>query len=155
MGNIMKNNCSTRACSCKNDNMNKLIYLINCILLIINVFLGIWFTVYTVLGSYPIGSYIIADDIEIQLISALVFEFVFFIISKVMSSQLKIDLSFKGKEIFDFIPKAVVILAAIIDSALIVYSLIVEINIEFEVMIIVMTFSILLETGITGMFKLK
>ncbi len=133
--------------------MNKIMYLIHCILLIINVFLSIWFTAYIVLGSYPIGSYITADDIKIQLIATLIFEFVFFIISKIMSLKLKVDLSFKGKEIFNFVPKAVIISAVIIVIALIVYSLIIKINIEFAVMIIVMTFSILLEIGITKMFK--
>lgn len=133
--------------------MNRIMYLIHCILLIINVLLGIWFTVYTVLGSYPWGSYITSDDIEIQLIAALIFEFVFFIISKVMSMKLKVDLSFKGKEIFNFISKAVIISAVIIAAALIVYSLMVKINFQFAVMIIVMTFSILLEIGITRMFK--
>ena len=133
--------------------MNKVMYLIHCILLIINILLGIWFTVYTVLGSYPIGSYITADDIEIQLIAVLIFEFAFFIISKIISLKLKVDLSFKGKEIFNFVPKAVIISAVIIAAALIVYSLIVRINFEFAVMIIVMTFSILLEMGITKIFK--
>lgn len=133
--------------------MHKVMYLVNCILLIINIFFGIWFTVYTVLGSYPIGSYITADDIEIQLTAALIFEFVFFIISKIMSLKLKIDLSFKGKEIFHFIPKTVIVSAVIIAVALILYSLIVKINFEFAMMIIVMTFSILLEIGITKMFK--
>lgn len=133
--------------------MNRIMYLIHCILLIINVFLGVWFTVYTILGSYPIGSYITADDIEIQLIAALIFEFVFFIISKIMSLKLKVDLSFKGKEIFNFVPKAVIISAVIIASALIVYSLIVKIHIEFAIMIITMAFSILLEIGITRMLK--
>lgn len=133
--------------------MNKAMYLIHCILLIINILLGIWFMVYTVLGSYPIGSYITVDDIKIQLIAALIFEFVFFIISKIMSLKLKVDLSFKGKEKFNFVPKAVIISAVIIVIALIVYSLIVKINIEFAIMIIVMTFSILLESGITRMFK--
>lgn len=109
--------------------------------------------VYTVLGSYPIGSYITVDDIKIQLIAALIFEFVFFIISKIMSLKLKVDLSFKGKEIFNFVPKAVIISAVIIAVALIIYSLIVKINFEFAVMIIFMTFSILLEIGITRMFK--
>ncbi len=133
--------------------MNKAMYLIHCILLIINILLGIWFMVYTVLGSYPIGSYITVDDIKIQLIAALIFEFVFFIISKIMSLKLKVDLSFKGKEIFNFVPKAVIISAVIIAVALIIYSLIVKINFEFAVMIIFMTFSILLEIGITRMFK--
>lgn len=133
--------------------MNKAMYLIHCILLIINILLGIWFMVYTVLGSYPIGSYITVDDIKIQLIAALIFEFVFFIISKIMSLKLKVDLSFKGKEIFNFVPKAVIISAVIIAVALIVYSLIVKINIEFAIMIIVIAFSILLEIGITRMFK--
>lgn len=134
-------------------NMNKIIYLIHCILLIINVFLGVWFTVYTLLGSYPIGSYITADDIEIQLIAVLIFEFAFFIISKIMSLKLKVDLSFKGKEIFNFVPKAVIISAVIIASALIVYSLIVKIHFEFAIIIIAMAFSILLEIGITRMLK--
>lgn len=133
--------------------MNKIMYLLNCILLIINAVLGIWFTVYTVLGTYPLGTYITADDIQIQLITILIFEFVFFIISKIMSLKLKIDLSFKGKEIFNFVPKAVIIAAVIIAASLIVYSLIVKINIEFAIMIIVMTFSVLLEIGITRMFK--
>ena len=133
--------------------MNRIMYLINCILLIINILLGVWFTVYTVLGSYPIGSYITADDVEIQLIATLIFEFIFLIISKIMSLKLKIDLSFKGKEMFNFVPKAVIISAVIIAIVLIVYSLIVKINFEFAVMIIVMTFSILLEIGITRMFK--
>lgn len=133
--------------------MNKIMYWIHCILLIINVFLGVWFTVYTVLGAYPIGSYITADDIQIQLIAALIFEFVFFIISKIMSLKLKVDLSFNGKEIFNFVPKAVIISAAIIAILLIAYALIVKINIEFAIMIIVMAFSILLEIGITRMFR--
>lgn len=133
--------------------MNRIMYLIHCILLIINILLGIWFTVYTVLGSYPIGSYITADDIEIQLIAALIFEFAFFLISKIMSLKLKVDLSFKSKEIFNFVPKTVIISAVIIASALIVYYLIVKIHFEFAIMIITMAFSILLEIGITRMFK--
>lgn len=133
--------------------MNKILYFINCTLLIINAILGIWFSVYTMSGSYPLGTYITADDIEIQLIAILIFEFVYLIISKIMSLKLKIDLSFKGKEIFHFVPKAVIISAVIIAVALIIYSLIVRISIEFAVMIIVMTFSILLEIGITRMFK--
>lgn len=133
--------------------MNKIMYLIHCILLIINILLGVWFTVYTLLGSYPIGSYITVDDIEIQLITALIFEFVFFIISKIMSLKLKVDLSYKRKEIFNFVPKTVIISAVIIASALIVYSLIVKIHFEFAIIIIAMAFSILLEIGITRMLK--
>ena len=134
--------------------MSKIIYLINCILLIVNVLLYIWFSIFTVLGTYPLGEYITKDDIEIQLTAALIFEFIFFIISKIMSLKLKIDLSFKGKEILNFIPKAVVILFVIIAMALIIYSIIVKINYEFIILIAVMTFSILLETGITKMFKI-
>ncbi len=133
--------------------MSKIIYLINCILLIVNVLLYIWFSIFTVLGTYPLGEYITKDDIEIQLTTALIFEFIFFIISKIMSLKLKIDLSFNGKEILSFVPKAVIISTAVIAGALIIYSLIVKINFEFAVMIIVMTFSILLEIGITKMFK--
>lgn len=133
--------------------MNKVIYLINYVLLIINAVLGVWFTAYTVLGSYPFGSYITNDDIQIQLIATFIFEFVYLIISKIMSLKLKIDLSFKGKEMFNFAPKAIIILAVIIAIALIVYSLIVKISIEFVIMIIVMIFSVLLEIGITRMFK--
>lgn len=133
--------------------MNKILYFINCILLIINAVLGVCFSVYTILGSYPLGNYIATDDIEIQLIVALIFEFAFFIISKLISLKLNVDLSFKGKEILNFVPKAVMISAAVIAGALIIYSLIVKINFEFSVMIIVMTFSILLEIGITKMFK--
>ena len=133
--------------------MSKIIYLINCILLIVNVLLYIWFSIFTVLGTYPLGEYITKDDIEIQLTTALICEFIFFIISKIMSLKLKIDLSFNGKEILSFVPKAVIILTAVIAGALIIYSLIVKINFEFAVMIIVMTFSILLEIGITKMFK--
>lgn len=118
-----------------------------------NAVLGVWFSVYTILGAYPLGSYITADDIEIQLIAALIFELVFFIISKLVSLKLKIDLSFKGKEILNFVPKAVIISATVIAGALLIYSLIVKINFEFAVMIIVMTFSILLEIGITKMLK--
>ncbi len=133
--------------------MNKIIYFINCILLIVNLVLGVWFSVYTILGSYPLGSYITADDIEIQLIAALIFEFAFFIISKLISLKLNVNLSFKGKEILNFVPKSAIISAAVIAGALIIYSLIVKINFEFAVMIIVMTFSILLEIGITKMLK--
>lgn len=133
--------------------MSKIIYLINCILLIVNVLLYIWFSIFTVLGTYPLGEYITKDDIEIQLTTALIFEFIFFIISKIMSLKLKIDLSFKGKEILNFIPKAVVILFVIIPMALIIYSIIVKINYDFIILIVVMTFSILLEIGITKMFK--
>lgn len=133
--------------------MNKVMYLINYILLIFNALLGVWFTFYTILGSYPFGDYITADDIEIQLIAALIFEFVFFTISKIISLKLKVDLSFKGKEIFSFVPKAVVISALIIATTLIAYSFVIKINIEFAIMIIVMAFSILLEIGITRMYK--
>lgn len=118
-----------------------------------NVSLGIWFSAYTILGSYPLGNYITANDIEIQLIAVLIFEFVFFIISKLISLKLKIDISFKGKEILNFVPKSVVISAAVIADTLIIYSLIVKINFEFAVMIIIIAFSILLEIGITKMFK--
>lgn len=134
--------------------MNNVLYFINCILLFINVCLGIWFSAYTVLCSYPLGSYITADDIKIQLIAMIIFEFVFLIISKIISLKLKVDLSFKGKEILSFIPKAVIISAVIIAVALIIYSIIVKISFEFIIMIIVMTFSILLEIGITREFKI-
>lgn len=133
--------------------MNKILYFINCILLIINAVLGIWFSIYTILGSYPFGSYITVDDIEIQLLTVLIFEFVFFIISKLISLKLKVDLSFKGKEVLNFVPKAVVISVSVIACTLIIYSLIIKINFEFAVMIIVIAFSILLEIGITRMFK--
>ena len=134
--------------------MNKFMCFVNCILLIVNALLAVWFSIYTIAGTYPLGSYATDDDIQIQFVTALIFEFIFFIISKIMSLKLKVDLSFKGKEIFDFVPKAIIISAVIIATALIVYSLIVKINLEFTVMIIVMIFSILLEIGITRMFKL-
>lgn len=121
--------CSAKIAVLQNGtNMRKVIYLMNCILLTVNVLLYIWFSIFTVLGTYSLGEYITADDIEIQLIAALIFEFIFFIISKIMSLKLKIDLSFKGKEILNFIPKAAVILFAIIAIALIIYSITVKIN---------------------------
>lgn len=118
-----------------------------------NAVLDVWFSVYTILGSYPFGNYITVDDIEIQLLTVLIFEFVFFIISKLISLKLKVDLSFKGKEVLNFVPKAVVISVSVIACTLIIYSLIIKINFEFAVMIIVIAFSILLEIGITRMFK--
>lgn len=117
------------------------------------MFLLVYFTCYTILGSYPFGNYMTNNDIEVQLIATLVFEFVFIIISKLFSLKLKIDLSYKGREILSFVPKSVIFSAVIIALVLIIYSLAVGINAKFIIVIILMSFSILLEFGITRMFK--
>lgn len=133
--------------------MKKVIYIINSVLLISNILLFVLFVIYTLAGFRPFGSYTTDKDIEFQLLVTLIFEFLFFTLSKLFSLILKIDLSFKGTEILNLVPRTVMFLVVILALFLIVYSIIIRINIEFIVTIVVMVFSILLEFGITKMFK--
>lgn len=133
--------------------MKRMTYYINFIFLILNIFLFLYFSGYTILGSRLLKNYITADDIEFQLISAVIFEFIFFAISKIMSLINKVDLSYKGVNVLKLIPKKVIITAILIAATIIIYSIIAKINYEFVIMILVMTFSILVEFGITICFK--
>lgn len=125
----------------------------NCVLLVLDGLLYICFSVYTVLGSYPLGNFITPDDTELQFIIILVYQFLFLFISKCISLKLKVDLSFRGAEIFTFVPKAVRVFGVVLSAILIIYSGIVKIHFTFSLMTAISVFSILLEFGITKMFR--
>lgn len=133
--------------------MKKIIFILNSILLTINFLLLIYFVVYTIIGSCPFNNFITNQDIQIQLVIALIFEFLFFIISKILSLIVKVDLSYKGTDVIKFVPKPILIIGIVIPLIITIYSIIVNINFEFIIMSIVMIFSIVLELGITHLFK--
>lgn len=133
--------------------MKKHLWIINLILLIINILLFLYFTVYTIIGSYPIGNYINDNELSMQLVIALIYEFCFVIVSLFISKVLKKDLSFKGPDVFKFAPKLVTIAMRIIAFALVLYTLVFDISAEFAVMVAVMLFSIFLELCITMMLN--
>ena len=133
--------------------MKKTIYIINKILLLLNIILFIYFIIYTILGTYPLGNYISSDDINFQLVLSLIFEFTSIFITTLLSLIIKIDLSYKGKEILNFISTPLLFFIIIATMLTIIYSIAIKINIKFIIMIIVMSTFILLESGITRMFK--
>lgn len=132
--------------------MRKNLWLINLLLLIINILLFIYFSLYTILGSNPIGSYITEDVLSLQLIFALFYEFFFFAVSLIISKVLKKDLSYKGADVLRLVPKIIAILIILLAIALIAHTVIFKIGIEFVVTVIVMLFSIVIEIGITKLF---
>lgn len=133
--------------------MKKHLWIINLILLVINILLFLYFTVYIIIGSYPVGNYIRDNDISMQLIIALVYEFCFVFVSIFISKVLKKDLSFKGTDVLKFTPKIITVVISIIAFALVLYTLVSGISAEFAVMVVVMLFSILLELCITIMLN--
>lgn len=132
--------------------MKKCFGFINLLLLIINIALFICFSVYTILGSNPAGSYITEEILDFQLIIALLYEFFFFAVSLIISKVLKKDLSYKGADFLRHVPKIISICTALLAVGLIAYTVIFKIGIEFGVTVIVMLFSIVIEIGITKLF---
>lgn len=132
--------------------MKKCFRFINLLLLIINIALLICFSVYTILGSNPAGSYITGEILDFQLIIALLYEFFFFAVSLIISKVLKKDLSYKGADFLRLVPKIISIFTAFLAIVLIAYTVIFKIGIEFVVTVIVMLFSIVIEIGITKLF---
>lgn len=133
--------------------MKKVIFTGNASLLAMNILLFVCFAVYTVAGSSPFHDFTSSRDIQIQFIIALIFEFAFFAVSKLLSIIIKADLSFKGTDVLKLVPKSVLITVISAASVITLYSVIVKINFEFVIMTVFMAFSILLETGITALFK--
>lgn len=133
--------------------MKKGLYLLNLILLIINGLTLILFSVSAVAGSEKCFNFITDGDIQIMLFAAIAFELIYIIISKIISVVLKVDLTYKGEDSFDFIPKSLIISAIIIGVVLIAVSIILNIHYGFIITVMIMLFSILLEFGITMEFK--
>lgn len=133
--------------------MKKHLWIINLILLVINILLFLYFTVYTIIGSKPFGDFITEKDIEFQFILSLIYEFIFFAISWIISKVLKKDLSFKGTDVIKLIPKPVILIVVVIISAIIIYISILKISIMFLIMCIVTLLSILLQYGIIKYFR--
>lgn len=132
--------------------MKKCFRFINLLLLIINIALLICFSVYTILGSNPAGSYITGEILDFQLIFALLYEFFFFVVSLIISKALKKDLSYKGADFLRLVPKIISIFTVLLSIGFIAYTVIFKIGIEFVVTVIVMLFSIVIEIGITKLF---
>lgn len=128
--------------------MKKHLWIINLIFLVINILLFIYFTVYTIIGSKPFGDFITDKDIEIQLIISIIYEFVYFAISVIISKILKKDLSYKGIDVFILIPKKFIAIICILALVIIIYSVIAGISSEFIIMIAFMLFSITLQIGL-------
>lgn len=135
--------------------MKRNLWIINLFVLIINTILFLVFAVYTILGSTPAGNYVTNYEIEFQLIFALIFEFSFFAVSLIISKILKIDLSFKGRDFLKLVPKTVALLVILVGVFLIAYTAIFNISAEFAVMTSFMLFSILLQIGITKLFRMN
>lgn len=132
--------------------MKKCFRFINLLLLIINIALLICFSVYTILGSNPAGSYITGEILDFQLIIALLYEFFFFAVSLIISKVQKKDLSYKGTDFLRHVPKIISIFTVLLSIGFIAYTVIFKIGIEFVVTVIVMLFSIVIEIGITKLF---
>lgn len=133
--------------------MKKHLWIINLILLVINILLFIYFTVYTIIGSKPFGDFITDKDIEFQFIFSLIYQFIFFAISWIISKVLKKDLSYKGPDVIKLIPKPVILIVVVIIAAIIIYTSILKMSIMFLIMCIVMLFSILIQYGIIKYFR--
>lgn len=133
--------------------MKQHLWIVNLLLLAINIVLFIIFTAYTALGLKPIGNYISTGDIQTQLVIALVYEFCFFIISAVFAKIMNKDLSYKGPDVLKCISKRVIVTVCLVALALIVYTAVYGISAEFAVMAVAMLFSILIQTGITRLLK--
>lgn len=102
--------------------MKQHLWIVNLLLLAINIVLFIIFIAYTVIGLKPIGNYISTGDIQTQLVIALVYEFCFFIISAVFAKVMNKDLSYKGTDVLKCIPKRVIVTVCLVALALIAYT---------------------------------
>lgn len=120
--------------------MKKHLWIINLIFLVINLLLFLCFSVYTIIGSKPFGDFITDKDIEFQFVFSLIYQFIFFAISWIISKVLKKDLSYKGPDVIKLIPKPVILIVVIID-AIIIYTSILKMSIMFLIMCIVMLFT--------------
>lgn len=133
--------------------MTKHLWIINLILLIINILLFLYFSAYTIIGSKPFGNFITNKDIEFQFVFSLIYEFIFFAISWIISKVLNKDLSFKGTDVFKLIPKSFILIVGVIIAAIIIYTFILKMSVMFLIMCIVMLFSILIQYGIIKYFQ--
>lgn len=133
--------------------MKKHLWIINLIFLVINILLFLYFTVYTIIGSKPFGNFITNKDIEFQFIFFLIYEFVCFAISLIISKVLKKDLSFKGTDVIKLIPKPIILIVGVIIVSLFIYNSIYKISVVFLIMCIVMLFSIIIQYGIVKYLK--
>lgn len=133
--------------------MKKHLWIINLIFLVINILLFLYFSVYTIIGSKPFGDFITDKDIEFQFIFSLIYEFIFFAISWIISKVLKKDLSYKGPDVIKLIPKPVILVVGVIIAAIIIYTSILKMYIIFLIMCIVMLLSILIQYGIIKYFR--
>lgn len=133
--------------------MTKHLWIINLILLIINILLFLYFSAYTIIGSKPFGNFITNKDIEFQFVFSLIYEFIFFAISWIISKVLNKDLSFKGTDVLKLIPKSFILIVGVIIAAIIIYTFIFKMSVMFLVMFIVMLFSILIQYGIIQYFQ--
>lgn len=133
--------------------MKKHLWIINLIFLVINLLLFLCFSVYTIIGSKPFGDFITDKDIEFQFVFSLIYQFIFFAISWIISKVLKKDLSYKGPDVIKLIPKPVILIVVVIIAAIIIYTSILKMSIMFLIMCIVMLFSILIQYGIIKYFR--
>lgn len=133
--------------------MKKHLWIINLIFLVINLLLFLCFSVYTIIGSKPFGDFITDKDIEFQFVFSLIYQFIFFAISWIISKVLKKDLSYKGPDVIKLIPKPVILIVVVIIDAIIIYTSILKMSIMFLIMCIVMLFSILIQYGIIKYFR--
>lgn len=133
--------------------MKKHLWIINLILLVINILLFLYFTANTIIGSKPFGDFITDKNIEFQFVFSLIYEFIFFAISWFISKVLKKDLSYKGPDVIKLIPKPVILIVVVIIAAIIIYTSILKMSIMFLIMCIVMLFSILIQYGTVKYLK--
>lgn len=132
--------------------MKKALPWINVIFLVVNIALFLFFVIYTVLGVKPFGSYITDKFVETEFIIALFYELVYFAAAFIISKLAKKDLSYKGPDVLNFVPKPVVWTVILIGFAGIIYTVITKISFEFAIMVIFMAFTILLQIGNTVYF---
>lgn len=133
--------------------MKKHLWIINLILLIINILLFLYFTVYTIIGSKPFGNFITNNDINFQLVSVLIYEFLYFTVSIFISMILKKDLSYKGPDVLKLVPKPMILLVSIISITIIIYTFIFKVSGKFIIMCITMLISFLVQYGILQYLK--
>jgi len=133
--------------------MKKHLWIINLTFLVINILLFLYFLVYTIIGSKPFADFITYKDVEFQFIFSLIYEFIFFAISWIISKVLKKDLSYKDPDVIKLIPKPVILIVGVIIAAIIICTSILKMYIIFLIMCIVMLFSILIQYGIIKYFR--
>lgn len=135
--------------------MKKHLWIINLIFLVINILLFLYFTANTIIGSKPFGDFITDEDIELQLIISLIYEFVYFAISVIISKVLKKDLSYKGPDVLELVPKSIIWVVSIISITIIIYAFVFKVSGDFIIMCIAMLTSFLIQYGILRYLKKK